>query len=122
MRFWRKRESVRDPVTYLYRCVRTTAINRNRSHKRRRHHETRSPSGRAPDCPGEAAEQSERQKCIQRAVSELPADQREVVVMKIWGELTFSRIGKVLSLPRSTTHAMYQTAMNSLQKKLSRET
>ena len=86
VRFWRMRESVRDPVTYLYRCVRTTAMNSRRSHSRRRDHEIRSGVGRAPDSPQSAAEHSERQMCIQRDVAELPVDQREVVVMKIWGE------------------------------------
>mgnify|MGYP002642314191 CR=1 FL=1 len=122
VRFWRKRESVRDPVTYLYRCVRTTAMNSHRSQNRRQHHEIRSAPGREPASPQAAAELSERQMCIQRAIAELPVDQREVVVMKIWGEMTFSRIGKVMSLPRSTAHATYRTAMNRLYKKLDRET
>jgi len=122
VRFWRKRQSVRDPVTYLYRCVRTTAINWHRSHDRRQHHEACNRPDREPDSPGAAVEQSERQMCIQRAVAELPADQREVIMMKIWGEMTFSRIGKVMSLPRSTAHATYRTAMNRLYEKLSRET
>jgi len=122
VRFWRKRGSVRDPVTYLYRCVRTVAMNWHRSHNRRQHHETHSGLGSAPDGPGAAAEQSERRMCIQRAVAELPGDQREVVVMKIWGEMTFSQIGEIMSLPRSTAHATYRTAMNRLHEKLSRET
>ena len=122
VRFWRKRGSVRDPVTYLYRCVRTVAMNSRRARNRRRGHETRSGAGRAPDSPQSAAEQSERQMCIQRAVAELPVDQREVVVMKIWGEMTFSQIGEVMSLPRSTAHATYSTAMNRLYEKLRRET
>ena len=121
VRFWRKRESVRDPVTYLYRCVRNTAINWSRSSGRRRNYEAGGAPGKAPPNPTAAAEQTERQICNQRALSELPADQREVVVMKIWGERTFSQISEVMSIPRSTAHATYRTAMNRLYEKLDRE-
>jgi len=121
VRFWRKRGSVRDPRAYLYRCVRTTAINWYRSHGRRQHHEKQTNVRQAPDGPEAAAVLSERHARIQRAVAKLPEDQREVVVMKIWGEMTFTRIGEVMSVPRSTAHATYQTAMETLNRRLGQE-
>jgi len=122
VRFWRNRESVRDPVAYLYRCVRTTAVNWRRSRERRTRHEKQGRIREENNRPDAAVEQSERHARIHQAVSELPADQREVVVMKIWGEMTFEQIGHVMSTPRSSAHATYQTAMNALSGRLGEET
>jgi RNA polymerase sigma-70 factor, ECF subfamily len=121
VRFWRKRESVRNPVTYLYRCVRTTAMNWRRSRDRRLTRESNSPAVRAPDNPHTLAELSERQVRIERTLAELPVDQREAVVMKIWGEMTFAQIGQVISIPRSTAHSIYEAAMTRLSEKLRME-
>lgn len=122
VKFWQNREGVRDPVPYLYRCVRTTAMNWRRSRERRSRHEKRGRIRDQHDRPDAAVDQSDRHARIHQAVSELPADQREVVVMKIWGEMTFEQIGSVMSVPRSSAHATYQTAMNALQGRLGEET
>jgi RNA polymerase sigma-70 factor (ECF subfamily) len=118
VRFWRKKDSVRDPVTYLYRCVRTTAMNSLRSRNRRKARESSSIPAGAPDDPHAIVELSERRMLIENTLADLPLDQREVVVMKIWGEMTFSQIGEVMSLPRSTAHATYGAAMTRLHEKL----
>ena len=122
VRFWRSRETVRDPVAYLYRCVRTTAMNWRRSRERRARHEGHGQIREENDTPDAAVEQSECHARIHQAVSELPLDQREVVVMKIWGEMTFEHIGRVMSVPRSSAHATYQAAMNALSGWLGEET
>lgn len=121
MKFWRNREGVRDPVPYLYRCVRTTAMNWGRSRERRTRHEKHGHTRQEHDRPDAAVEQSDCHARIHQAVSQLPADQREVVVMKIWGEMTFEQIGSVMSVPRSSAHATYQTAMKALQGRLGEE-
>ena len=119
--FWRNRDSVRHPLTYLYRCVRNTAMNQRRSRDRRQRYEGQARPGREADGPDTAAEQSERHASIRQAVAELPRTQREVVVMKVWGELTFGQIGKVMSIARSTAHAVYRTAMTALHRQLGEE-
>ena len=119
--FWRNRDSVRHPLTYLYRCVRNTAMNQRRSRDRRQRYEGQAPPGREAARPDTAAEQAERHASIHRAVAELPRSQREVVAMKIWGEMTFGQIGTVMSIARSTAHAMYRTAMSVLHQQLGEE-
>jgi len=120
--FWRHRHGVRHPLTYLYRCLRNTAMNWRRSRDRRQRYEGQAPPPQNPGRPDAAAEQSERQARIRRAVTELPRTQREVVVMKVWGEMTFGQIGKVMSIARSTAHALYRTAMTALHRRLGQET
>ena len=121
IKFWQNRNGVRDPLPYLYRCVRTTAMNYHRSRERRTKHEQQSNQFGEHERPDQAAEKSERQARIQQAVAELPEDQREVVVMKIWGEMTFGQIGEVMSIPRSSAHATYRRAMDVLHQRLGEE-
>lgn len=121
LRFWRNRERVRHPLTYLYRCVRTTAMNWHRSHDRRQRHESGAPVREARGGPAAAAEQSERHARIHQVVAALPEKQREVVAMKVWGEMTFDQIGEVMNIPRSTAHAAYSGAMNALSERLGEE-
>ena len=96
-------------------------MNSLRSRNRRKDHESSSIPAGAPDDPHAIVELSERRMLIENAMADLPLDQREVVVMKIWGEMTFSQIGKVMSLPRSTAHATYGAAMTRLHEKLRME-
>jgi RNA polymerase sigma-70 factor, ECF subfamily len=52
---------------------------------------------------------------LRRALSDLPDDQREVIVMHIWGELTFSEIGDVLSVNSNTAASRYRYALAKLR-------
>ena len=119
--FWRRRESVREPLVYLYRCVRNATMNWRRSESRRRGYEGDAPRGREAVTPAIQAERAERHDCIHRAMGELASRQREVVVLKIWGQMTFEQISAVMSLPRSTAHATYRTAMGVLHERLGEE-
>jgi RNA polymerase sigma-70 factor, ECF subfamily len=48
----------------------------------------------------------------------LPRDQREVLVMKIWNELTFAEIGETLGISQNTAASRYRYALASLKKVL----
>ena len=112
----------REPLAYLYSCVRNAAINLARSQERRSRHESGAvakPAWPAPEAPLEEAQEKQR---IEAAMAELSEDQRAVVAMKVWGDLTFDQIGQVLSIPRSTAHWMYRSAMTSLHDRLEQET
>ena len=107
------------PLLYLYRCVRNVAIDWTRAQERRQRHEKEAPVQQT-GCPADALlEQSEMEQSIQEALSKLPGNQREVVVLRVWSGMTFDQIGKVLSIPLSTAHAMYGAAMHSLHAEMS---
>jgi len=46
----------------------------------------------------------------------LPHDQREVLVMKIWNELTFGEIGAALGISQNTAASRYRYALAALKK------
>jgi RNA polymerase sigma-70 factor, ECF subfamily len=118
LRFWKSRDTAREPLLYLYRCVRNVAIDRARSHKRRLRHETEATEQTAQEKtagpPDVLAEQSEMARGVQEALSKLPREQREAVVLRIWSDMTFHEISQVLSIPPSTAHALFGAAMRRL--------
>lgn len=54
---------------------------------------------------------------VQRALSELPALEREVVVLRIWNGATFQEIAELMRMPVSTVYVRYQSALETLRKK-----
>lgn len=70
--------------------------------------------------PGNEAEQSERLRVVRQAVSSLPVDLRQVVVMKEFEEMTFQEISDTLELPLSTVKSRLYTALKQLKMKLDR--
>jgi RNA polymerase sigma-70 factor (ECF subfamily) len=118
VRFWRQRDRVRDPIPFLYACVRRTAMNWRRERGRRERHE-RAVNGQ----PLLATDQdllakAETDEAIDEALLTLSDEQREVVVMRIWGELTFPQIGEVLSISASTADTRYRAGLKRLRLEL----
>ena len=52
----------------------------------------------------------------------LPAEQREVVVLKVWGDLTFDEIGEQLSVSPNTAASRWRYAMEALRKHITART
>ena len=118
VRFWRSRGGARDPVALLYACVRTAAIDLTRSQRRRGHCEHRHIAGDAAAFdPGHA----ELAEAVEAALATLSPEQREVVVMKIWGGLTFAQIGEASGVSFNTAASRYRYAMQRLGERLSQE-
>jgi len=68
--------------------------------------------------PARTVESLERSVAVKRAVSSLPPDLRQVVVMKEFEELTFQEISEALELPLSTVKSRLYTALRQLQMRL----
>jgi RNA polymerase sigma-70 factor, ECF subfamily len=75
------------------------------------------PSGTSP---GTRAEQAERLNVVRQAVSALPTDLRQVVVMKEFEEMTFQEISDTLDIPLSTVKSRLYTALKQLRMRLER--
>ncbi|MEP7039318.1 MAG: RNA polymerase sigma factor [Acidobacteriota bacterium] len=68
--------------------------------------------------PAKTTEQNERLKLIRQAVNSLPADLKQIVVMKEFEEMTFQEISDTLDLPLSTVKSRLYTALKQLRSKL----
>lgn len=59
---------------------------------------------------------------LEVALKKLPPEQREVVVMKIWGELKFEEIAKELNISQNTAASRYRYALEGLRKYIKKQT
>ncbi|MEY4272116.1 MAG: polymerase sigma factor SigW [Verrucomicrobiota bacterium] len=57
-----------------------------------------------------------RLQALAQSLPLLPAEQREVVVLKVWGALTFDQIGEQLSISPNTAASRWRYAMEALRK------
>lgn len=129
VKFLPRRETVEQPLAYLYRCVKNEAINWQRSQQRRiRREQQHTEQQRAEEgslfaqSKNDLPEQNELRSRIEAVLQQLSIEQREIIVLHIWSELTFEQIGDVLSIPRSTAHVRYQAALKTLKTFLGKET
>jgi RNA polymerase sigma factor (sigma-70 family) len=53
---------------------------------------------------------------LRRALSGLPEDQRQVIVLHLWGELTFLQIGEILGISANTAASRYRYACAKLRQ------
>lgn len=120
LRFWKTRGRARDEVAYLYACIRSAALDLGRGERRRTGREQNVTRVDEPAFDY-TAQRAERESQIAAALEQLPADQREVVVMHIWGGLTFAQIGAALGVPLNTAASRYRQALSRLELELSQE-
>jgi RNA polymerase sigma-70 factor, ECF subfamily len=122
--FWRSRGRVDDPVAYLYGCVRGEARAWLRSRRRRARREQIAGRDEKRSAQGDlfsGLESDEEMTRIRAAVEQLPAAQREVLVLHVWGELTFAQIAAVLQVSPNTAASRYRYALGSLRRRLTGE-
>ncbi len=117
VRFWPARHRAADPVAYLYACVRRAGLDWLRGRRRRIAREERAAR---PESAGEplflsAPERAERRAAVEAALARLPDDQRAVLVLKVWGGLTFQQVAAALDVPANTAASRYRYALAKLR-------
>jgi RNA polymerase sigma-70 factor (ECF subfamily) len=63
----------------------------------------------------ERAGADERAELLE-AVERLPAEQRELVVLRVWGGLSFVEIAEAVEVATSTAYRKYHEAIDSLRQ------
>jgi RNA polymerase sigma-70 factor (ECF subfamily) len=99
-----------DPKAYLFASVRNVVLN---DHKHRQRNVTIDSEQLwfIPPDRDHAAEQN-----LRRALQSLPDDQRQVVVLHIWGDLTFAQAAEVLNISANTAASRYRYALTKLRE------
>ena len=115
VRFWRRNYSV-DNRALLYATVRSIAIDFLRRDNRRARRESTAVSEMEQFVEPQFAVEDESQQALAMALGRLPNEQREVLVMKIWSELTFAEIASVLGISQNTAASRYRYALVALKK------
>jgi RNA polymerase sigma-70 factor (ECF subfamily) len=122
VKFWQRRpDAPREHWPLLYAAVRSTALDLLRSADRR----TRREANPAVSLPDENTpffdrpiEEREEAEYAEKALRELPLEQREVLVLRIWGGFTFAEIAATLDESINTVAARHRYGLEALRKKL----
>ena len=121
VRFWRRRQGVAEPLGFLYACVKHCALDRHRQRKRQSRREAAAARSESESFFCSRPEHDERGIAIETALRGLPEDQREVLVLKIWGGLTFPQIAGALQISANTAASRYRYALAGLREPLMKE-
>lgn len=106
-------EPPRKPAHYLVRAFRNHALNRKRSLWRRLARELESREWFEPPEDPHPAERS-----AMEALARLPAEQREVIVLKFWHGMTFEEIAEVTGVGANTAAGRFRYGMDHLRRRL----
>lgn len=71
-----------------------------------------------PDSPERQLSAFEERRRLQRALEELPEDQREVVLLRLEQELSLEQIGEITGVGRETVKSRLRYAMDKLRARL----
>jgi RNA polymerase sigma-70 factor, ECF subfamily len=127
VRFWRHNYKIDNPKkigargiirsrALLYATVRSIALDRIRRDQRRARREAEAVSYSEQLVEPQFECGDEGQVSLAAAVERLPHEQREVLIMKIWNELTFAEIASALGISQNTAASRYRYALAALRK------
>ena len=102
-------------LPWLYRVIRNGALAAGRSEARRRRRQDRASA--AEEWFASTDDQLDAQQAT-RLLAELPLEQREVVVARIWGGLTFEEVAALAGCSLPTAHRRYQAGLAALRERL----
>ena len=117
VKFWRRNHNIQNRAL-LYAAVRSIALDFVRRDIRRSRREAAVVAETEPIIDPRFELEDDTQSTLAAAVDSLPHDQREVLVLKIWNDLTFSEIAGALGISQNTAASRYRYALSHLKKAL----
>jgi RNA polymerase sigma factor (sigma-70 family) len=103
-------------VPWLYRVVRNGAIDAGKTARRRKEREAAAADSARWFVEAEI-EGLDAQAAI-AALERLPIEQREVIVARLWGKLSFDAIAEVAECSASTAFRRFSAGIDSLRREL----
>jgi RNA polymerase sigma-70 factor (ECF subfamily) len=102
-------------ASYLFRAVRNETLNalraRRTAQKQARLFETEEHD------PGDAAEATDFVRYVESSLFLLPPEEREAVVLKIWGDFSFPEAAQMLGVPEKTFEHRYYRGLSELKSR-----
>jgi RNA polymerase sigma factor (sigma-70 family) len=106
-----------NPVGWMYRVVRNRAINASRSCGRQSRRET-AAAGRGQPWFESADGDRLDAAAATDALKHLPVEQREAIVARLWGGLSFEEIARLSEMSLSKVYRSYQRGLAALRERL----
>lgn len=107
-----------DLVAYVFSAVRNAAVDQLRRVARNGGDSTIF-NGRSPSADDQALT-DEQERLVIEALETLDPDQREVIVLKVYADLTFAQIAQVVAAPLQTVATRYRRGLERLRTPLRR--
>jgi RNA polymerase sigma-70 factor (ECF subfamily) len=101
-----------NPVAYLCRAVRNTALNLRRDHARE---VSLGPEAAWLESPPGLQEVG---MALEAALQTLPEEQREIIVLRIWGGMSFDEASTALDISPNTAASRYRYGLAKLREQL----
>src|SRR2546423_10677500 len=117
VKFWRRNHKI-DNRALLYAAVRSIALDFIRRDSRRARREATAMAESEEFTEPQFEFEDDTQRVLAEAIDRLPREQREVVIMKIWNELTFAQIAGAIGISQNTAASRYRYALATLKNTL----
>ena len=106
--------------SYLFRLAHRLVIDRYRRDEVRQRYDDRAYQERETFIGPQSSEEDDAwvRKTLAATLNALPAEQRAVVILKVWEEMTFAEIAGVLDIPANTAASRYRYALDKLRDEL----
>ena len=117
VRFWRTRRDISNRGL-LYASVRSIALDFLRRDSRRARRESVAMAEVDQSVAPAFEMEDDSQRALVAALEGLPCEQREVLTLKIWNDLTFAEIASALGISQNTAASRYRYALAALKKNL----
>jgi len=95
---------------YLFRAVRNRVLNHLRGRSREM------PLGDEVQWLESPSGSAETALALQSALRTLPDEQREVIVLRVWGQLTFEEVAGIVGISPNTAASRYRYGLEKLSK------
>jgi RNA polymerase sigma-70 factor, ECF subfamily len=114
---WRRQnDSTPPPLPLVFATIHRRAIDLARREDRRTQRELAALQPISEVWFDTSIEDRDLGQFIQGAMTRLPDSYREVVTLKVWGELTYAEIAEALDIPANTAASRYRYGLAELRK------
>ena len=116
-RIFTQRHPPDDPLAWMFRTIRNAAIDVGRATSRRRRREQAVAEARQEWFePG--VDTLIDARTAEQALSGLPVESRQIVILRLWGDLGWAQIAELLGIGLSTVHDRYGRALQQMRQAL----
>lgn len=113
MELLRQERPPEHPEAWLFKTVRRRAMNLARGERRRAKHHQRAGREREPWFV-DGAEDEFDSRGLAAMLERLPPLEREIVVARVWGDLSFEQVAELVGISTSAAHRRYHSALSLL--------
>jgi RNA polymerase sigma-70 factor (ECF subfamily) len=106
-----------NPVGWLYRVARNRAINAARSGTRRAKRDSDAATQRRPWFESSDDDRIDAAAAT-AALDQLSPDEREAIIARLWGGLSFEEIARMMGTTLSTAYRSYNRGIETLRERL----